>query len=105
MDAHEALREIASSQTATGRPRAPSTTAAVRTVLVSWLRVAERYGHVTRNVAALTAPPKPVTPQTLPLDEAEVRKLLEQLAGHRLESLITVAVSVGLRQSECVGLR
>ena len=105
MDVHEALAELAASKTAHGRPRAASTVAQVRTVLGSCLRVAQRYGHITRNAARLAAPVTYEHAEVAPLDLDEARALLAQVSGHRLGSLLTVALSLGLRQGECVGLR
>jgi integrase len=104
MDVHEALAELASSETVHGKPRAGSTVAQVRTVLGNCLHVAERYGHVTRNAARLAAPVAYQHAEVDPLDVGEARALLKQVDGHRLGSLFTVALSLGLRQGECVGL-
>jgi hypothetical protein len=105
MDVHEALAELASSETVHGKPRAGSTVAQVRTVLGNCLHVAERYGHVTRNAARLAAPVTYQHAEVDPLDVGEARALLKQVAGHRLGSLFTVALALGLRQGECVGLK
>jgi hypothetical protein len=105
MDVHEALSELASGTTASGRPRAGSTVAQVRTVLGSCLHVAERYGHVTRNAARLAKPVARQHAEVEPLSLEEARALLEQVREHRLGSLFTVALSLGLRQGECVGLQ
>jgi integrase len=105
MDVHEALAELASSETVHGKPRAGSTVAQVRTVLGNCLHLAERYGHVTRNTARLAAPVAYQHAEVDPLDVGEARALLKQVDGHRLGSLFTVALSLGLRQGECVGLK
>jgi integrase len=105
MDVHEALSELASGTTAQGKPRASSTVAQVRTVLGSCLHLAERYGHVTRNAARLAKPVAHQHGEVKPLSLEEARALLEQVGEHRLGSLFTVALSLGLRQGECVGLR
>jgi integrase len=105
MDVHEALSELASGTTAHGKPRAGSTVAQVRTVLGSCLHVAERYGHVSRNAARLAKPVAHQHREVEPLSLVEARALLEQVRGHRLGSLFTVALSLGLRQGECAGLR
>ena len=105
MDVHEALAELASSETVHGKARAGSTVAQVRTVLGNCLHVAERYGHVTRNAARLAAPVAYQHAEVDPLDVGEARALLEQVDRHRLGSLLTVALSLGLRQGECVGLK
>jgi integrase len=101
MDVHEALSELASGTTANGKPRAGSTIAQVRTVL----HVAERYGHVSRNAARLAKPVAHQHAEVAPLSLEEARALLGQVREQRLGSLFTVALSLGLRQGECVGLR
>ena len=40
-----------------------------------------------------------------PLNPEQAKTLLEAVADHRLEALITVAVGLGLRQGEALGLR
>lgn len=90
---------------ALGQRLAPRTVLQIRSVLRRALHHALRYGLVTRNVAELTDPPKvrstPVTPYRL--DEA--RAVLAAVQGDRLEALYTVALSIGLRQAETLGLR
>lgn len=40
-----------------------------------------------------------------PLDPDQARTLLHTVAGHRLEALFTVALAIGLRPGEALGLR
>jgi integrase len=56
-------------------------------------------------VAALTDPPKTRAHEIEPYTPAQARKFLQALKGDRLEALFTVAVSLGLRQGEIIGLR
>jgi hypothetical protein len=42
---------------------------------------------------------------TTPLDEAQARRLLEAVRGHRFEVLYRLALSLGLRRGEVCGLR
>ena len=103
--ARAALRaELATQPTANGKPRAASTIAQVRTVLGNCLHVPERYGHVTRNAARLARPVAYQHTEVEPLTLDEARALLQQAQHHRLGSMFTVALSLGLRQGECVGL-
>jgi integrase len=60
---------------------------------------------VQRNVAALVKPPRVVGKEVQPLSLQEARRFLESIKGDRLEALFTVAVSLGLRQGEALGLR
>jgi integrase len=76
-----------------------------RAILRSALTQATRWGLVTRNVAALVEPPRKPKGEIKPLDDRQARKLLRASTGHRLEALITVALALGLRQGEALGLR
>lgn len=105
MDVHEALDEIAAKPTAKGTPRAGSTVSQVRTVLGNCLHSAQRYGHVTRNAARLAAGRKFSERPILRLTVSDALAILLVVTGHRLESLYRVALSLGLRQGECIGLR
>jgi integrase len=85
---------------------AAQTRRTARMVLRRALGHAERWGLVARNVAALVDCPRGSDPK---LDDAlsmdEVRALLEAARGHRLEALVDLAVMVGLRRGELLGLR
>ena len=76
-----------------------------RSVLRAALNQAVRWELVSRNVAALTDPPRHRVREIEPLTPAQASTLLAAVAGHRLEALITVAVGLGLRQGEALGLR
>jgi integrase len=73
-------------------------------VLRRALGQAERWGLVARNVAKLVE--ARVRRQEIePLSVEQARLLLEAARGDRLEALVTVATSLGLRQAEALGLR
>ena len=76
-----------------------------REVLRTALNQAVRWELVSRNVAALTDAPRHRTREIEPLTPTQASTLLSAVAGHRLEGLITVAVGLGLRQGEALGLR
>jgi integrase len=74
-------------------------------VLRSALSKAEKDGLVSRNVAKLAEPPSKESPGKVePLTAEEARKLLVAVKGHRLEALYSVALAVGLRRGEALGL-
>jgi integrase len=77
----------------------------IRAVIRTSLNQALRWGIVSRNVAALATPPRivHVPVQVLTPDQALV--LLEAVAGSPIETLVRVALSLGLRQGEALGLR
>jgi integrase len=60
---------------------------------------------VQRNVAILVEPPSGPSTEIKPLTPAEARTFLNAVRGDRLEALYTVAVALGLRQGEIMGLR
>lgn len=76
-----------------------------RAVLRKALNDALRWGSVARNAAALAVPPKQVRPRLRFLSPEDARRFLDVCRGHRLEALFTVALSMGLRQGEALGLR
>jgi len=76
-----------------------------RTVLRIALGQAVKWGMIGRNVAALVAPPKAVRYEGRTLTPDEAKQLLKTVGGDRLEALYAVALAVGLRQGEALGLR
>ena len=75
-----------------------------RAVLRAALNQALKWELVSRNVASLTDPPRYRTREIAPLTPEQTRKFLAAVAGHRLEALFTVAVGLGLRLGEALGL-
>lgn len=75
-------------------------------VLSRALKVAVQRGRVSRNVASLVDPPavRAVRPAT-PLSAEEARAVLEAAAPQRQAVRWTLALALGLRQSEALGLR
>ncbi|TYP86958.1 tyrosine-type recombinase/integrase [Blastococcus xanthinilyticus] len=74
-------------------------------VLSRALKVASQRGKVGRNVATLVDPPTVKRPQTaLPLSADEARRVMAAAGAHRNAARWTVALAVGLRQSEALGL-
>jgi integrase len=77
----------------------------LRTVLRSALSQAQRWGLVTRNVAQLVDAPKVERHEISPFTLEEAQAFLAAAAGDRLEALWSVALAMGLRQGEALGLR
>ena len=77
----------------------------IRGTLRTALTQAQRWGLVTRNAAALVDGPRVEPYEIRPLTPVETRRFLESVKGHRLEALYSVALSMGLRQGEALGLR
>lgn len=75
-------------------------------VLSRALKVASQRGKVARNVATLVDPPVVRRPETaLPLSAQEVKRVMAAAQAHRNAARWTVAMAVGLRQSEALALR
>ncbi len=82
----------------------PRTVGYLRAVLRQALGQAERWGVVTRNVARLADPPRIPRREVSPLSPEKARLFLDAIRGDRLEALYLVALGVGLRQGEILGL-
>lgn len=77
-----------------------------RVVLRAALGQAMKMGLVTRNVAALTTPPKVASRRVAkPLTPDEARRFVDGLDGEPLKVLHIAMLSLGLRQGEALGLR
>jgi integrase len=64
-----------------------------------------KWGLVARNVATLVDAPGPGPQEILFLSPEEAHSFLEAIQGDRLEALYTVALALGLRPGEALGLR
>ena len=82
----------------------PATVRHVHAVLRHALTMAVRWGKVPRNVAQLVEPPPSAPPEINPLSVEEARALLSACRGDRLEARWVIGLSLGLRQSEALGL-
>jgi integrase len=84
---------------------APRTLQYIRAVLRTALAQAVKWGYVARNVAEPTDVPQVMKYQIAPLSIEQAKKLLAAVAGHRLETLYRIALGLGLRRGEVLGLR
>ncbi len=75
-----------------------------RAVLRSALNQAMRWDMLNRNVAELTQPRPAVSFEAKPLTRTEADRFLAAAQGDRLEALFSVALALGLRQGEALGL-
>ncbi len=83
----------------------PRTVQIAHGILRNALNQALRWGMVQRNVASLVTLPKAQKVKQKFLKPEEARILLENIKGDRLEALFTVALALGLRKSEALGIR
>jgi integrase len=89
---------------AADRDYSPSTVRHIHAVLRVALEQAVRDDLLPRNVARLVQGPKKRTAPIVPLDVAEARRLLNEAREDRLYALWAVALGVGLRKGEALGL-
>lgn len=87
-----------------GRGLSSSTLRGVRTTLRRALGRAHRQGVVARNAGALSDPVPHRREEVVPFTEAEANRLLDAAEGTRLSALYYLAVVLGLREGEILGL-
>lgn len=83
----------------------PATVQRIRDVLRNALNQAMKWDLVARNVATLVDPPKVERARIQTLTPEQGERLLKTARGDRLEALYRVALSLGLREGEALGLR
>jgi integrase len=85
--------------------RAPATAHQAHRTVRTALNEAVRRGHLLRNPAVLAKPPRLSEWEVEPLTLDEVRRVLEAAGEHRNRARWAVALALGLRQGEALGLR
>jgi integrase len=83
----------------------PRTVQFLHAVLHSALKQAVLWGLVPRNPADAVRAPRPKRHPIHPLDRDQARALLDAAAGDPLEGLYVLAVMIGMRQGELLGLK
>lgn len=83
----------------------PATAHQAHRTIRTALGEATRRGHVGRNAAALAKPPRLSEQEIEPYTVEEVQRLLETAAGRRNSARWAIALALGLRQGEVLGLR
>jgi integrase len=83
---------------------APKTVRNAHARLRKALAVAEQQGYISRNVAAGIQLPPSSDAEIQPLDFTQARALLVAFADHRLYALYRLALGLGMRQAELLGL-
>lgn len=83
----------------------PRSVSHVRAVLRTALNDGLRKSTVSRNVAAVSSPPRVPYQRPKVLSPAEVQAVLDALDDPAVRRMATVAVATGLRQGELLGLR
>ena len=83
----------------------PQTVGNIKTVLRSALAQALKWGLVSRNSAALVDAPRIPRRQVVPFDATQANRLLEAGGGSRYEAVYELALKLGMRRGELLGLR
>jgi len=81
------------------------TVANARRVLGRALQQATAWRMIARNPVRLVDGPHVTRKEITPLDPDQARELLAYIKGDRLEALYTVALALGLRRGEALGLK
>jgi integrase len=84
---------------------APASVVKIHGVLRSALSDAQRLDLVPRNVAKAAKPPSLQATKRRALNVAEAQRLLAAASGDRLEALFVIALTMGLRRGELLGLQ
>jgi len=84
---------------------APATVLLTHRVLSRALKVAVQRGRLSRNVCSLVDPPMMRRSEVVPLTAAEARTVLSGAQDRRNAARWSVALALGLRQGEALGLR
>lgn len=99
----EHLERLYSAMVASGR--APATAHQAHRTVRTALNEAVRRGHLRRSPALLVKPPRLGETEVEPLNLDEVRLLLDAAERHRNSARWAVALALGLRQGEAIGLQ
>jgi integrase len=83
----------------------PKTVKHLLVTLRGALATAVKDGLVARNVASLVDPPRIIPHEPVVFNPEQARAFLDAVRGTRLQAAFTVAVAVGMRQGEILGLK
>lgn len=86
------------------KPLAPKTIKNVHGILHKALQQALMNGYIKTNPADACIIPKAIRKELKPLDEDQITAFLRAIQGHEHESLFTVTLFTGMRESEALGL-
>jgi len=84
---------------------APGTVLHTKRTLSAALQVAVDRGRMSRNAVKLASAPKDQPPEIEPLTKEDARKLLNEASGKRNGARWVIALALGLRQGEALGLQ
>ncbi len=96
--------DVRSMLNANAKTLSPRSLHHLRSVLRTALKVAMRDGLIPNNAAALAEAPRVPGSEMHTLAEDDATRFLDAIRGNRLEALYRVALALGLRQGEALGL-
>jgi integrase len=96
------VQQLLNGKIATGM--SPKSVRYIRGTLRTALNQAVHWGLISRNAASLVASPRVAHYEIQPFTPVEARSFLAAIKGDRLEALYSVALTMGLRQGEALGL-
>jgi integrase len=77
----------------------------IHTTLHKAMKQAVKWSLIPRNVTEAVDPPRERKTEIRPLNEGQVKRLLQTARGERFETLYVLAVTTGMRSGELLGLR
>lgn len=83
----------------------PMTVRLIHTTLYKALNQAVEWTLLPRNIAEYVNPPQVPRREIKPLSEKQVKKLLENARGDKLQALYVLAIHTGMRSGELLGLK
>lgn len=83
----------------------PRTVQIIHATLYKALKQAVKWSLLPRNVADSVNPPQVPRREIKPLSEKQVKKLLENARGDKLQALYVLAIHTGMRSGELLGLK
>ena len=83
----------------------PNTIVQIHRIVSRALKIAWKRGKVARNVASMVDAPTGEDPDIEPLTRSEARRILAAAETRRNGARWSVALALGIRQSEAIGLR
>lgn len=83
----------------------PRSVQMVHNVLKASIEQSRKWGHVAVNVANDATSPTVPEPKRNPFTPDEAKRIIEHAKTHRLGAVFTVAIALGLRRGEALGLR
>jgi integrase len=84
---------------------APATVRQIHRILSRALKVATQRGYVARNVATLVDAPSVAQDEVKPLTLSQAQQIIHLAADRRNGTRWSIALALGLRQGEALGLR